>query len=505
MNRSKGCSRRLAWVGFATLALVACSGHGGHTQSDGGTPDASVAPFRFPEIAGASAVLEDRNPDPNIVEVDLRAALTTVDIAGMPFEMMTYNGRFPGPLLQAKVGDEIVVHFTNELPQATTIHWHGVRVPDSMDGTPRVQAPVEPGSSFTYRFVVREAGTFWYHPHLRAHEQVEMGLYGPIVVHGAQDPAYDAERLVMLDDLLVDLDAGAFVPFLSDHMQEMHGRLGNILLTNGVDINEIEPAPVHEGRVERWRIFNSSNARTMALSLSGASWRIVGTDGGLLRTPYSVGRIYVAVGQRYDVEVSYDRAGSVELMSHVLVSDGMGGAREVGVPVFTTDVASTGLSPREMPWPALPEPATRSETSRVTMRFDVVQDARGHLVWRINGIAHPNEPLFTFREGDTVRMQLQNAAAPEHPFHLHGQFFEILERGTFSTSQPGLKDTVLVPGGRTIEILAYLDNPGRWMAHCHILEHAELGMHTELVVTPKDGDGGVASPVGDGGHGHGGH
>ncbi|HBQ18492.1 MAG TPA: hypothetical protein DEF51_47655 [Myxococcales bacterium] len=112
------------------------------------------------------------------------------------------------------------------------------------------------------------------------------------------------------------------------------------------------------------------------------------------------------------------------------------------------------------------------------MSFDAINDPAEGILWRINGEAHRMEPLFTFGQGETVRITLANLAGQEHPFHLHGQFFEVPGR-------PGLYDTVLVGGSETVEIIAHLDNPGRWMAHCHILEHAELGMMSEIVVDPR--------------------
>ena len=118
------------------------------------------------------------------------------------------------------------------------------------------------------------------------------------------------------------------------------------------------------------------------------------------------------------------------------------------------------------------------------MTFNAYQTPLGEVQWTINGEAFREEPLFTFAQGDVVRLRLTNDAGPEHPFHLHGQFFTIVDQGTTETRQPGFKDTVLVPGFSTVEVIAYMDNPGRWMAHCHILEHAELGMMSEIVVTP---------------------
>jgi FtsP/CotA-like multicopper oxidase with cupredoxin domain len=473
------------------LAMASCSSHeGGHRPAgaDAGvelSPDASVdaaagAPdVAFPTVLGVQA-LEDLDPDPDVVEVSLTASLTDVTIQdGLTLPMMTYNGLFPGPLLTAKVGDEVVVHFDNELDQDTTIHWHGLRISDQMDGNPRIQDPVPPGGSFEYRFVVPDAGSFWYHPHIAANEQIERGLYAPIVIRDRYDPAYDAERYVLLDDVLVDPDTGDFVPFMQDSMEAMHGRYGNILLTNG------RPSPgaaaeVQEGTVERWRLVNTANARTMELDLRGASFRVIGTDGGLLREPYDVDYLFIAVGQRYDLEVRYDRPGAAEVLSIVPTAEG-----QESIPVFHADVAATGVAPRVVPWPDLPERPARQAEEEVTLTMSAMAGGEHGIMWMLNGEAHPEAPLFEFRQGETVLMHLENdSGMVEHPFHLHGQFFEIQNDETGWPDQPGLKDVVLVPGSRTVDILAYFDNPGRWMAHCHILEHAELGMMGEIVVDP---------------------
>src|SRR5436309_4515124 len=117
-----------------------------------------------------------------------------------------YNGVVPGPLIEAEVGDTVEARLTNSLAQATTIHWHGVRVPADMDGTEAVQPPVEPGGTFEYRFVVPDAGTFWYHSHVNETEQLERGLYGALVVRGPDEPTLDRERILLLDDLKLDPD-----------------------------------------------------------------------------------------------------------------------------------------------------------------------------------------------------------------------------------------------------------------------------------------------------------
>jgi FtsP/CotA-like multicopper oxidase with cupredoxin domain len=435
--------------------------------------------WKAPDILGQVPFV-DLNPDPNVVEVNLEAAPYRVRLEeGLEIEMYGYNGSFPGPILQAKVGDEVIVHFSNNLPEATTVHWHGLRIPADMDGSPLIQNPVQPGERFDYRFVVKDAGTFWYHPHVRAHEQVEKGLYGTIIVHDKDEPEFDAERYIVLDDIY--LSGSNLAPFMVSHMELMHGRSGNLLLTNGTAEDIV--VEQDQGAVERWRLVNTANARTMSVSIEGAEWRVVGTDGGRLHTPFQTGRLTIPVGQRYDLEVHLVSAGQVVLSSHVPVLDEAGNVVEGAIPVYSVAVAEREWTQREIVWPELPARTERPSTLSAQMLFNARSGGEYGIEWTINGLAHSHEPLFTWEEGATVEIELVNQAGPEHPFHLHGQFFEIV-----GDAEPGLKDTVLLRGGSTMRIVTYLDNPGRWMAHCHILEHAELGMMTEIMVTPKTVD-----------------
>ena len=477
--------KRLGWVWLLAAGFAGCAERSRTPATPDAGVDAGEAPIAFPELVGATGVLADLSPDPHVVEVELSARYAPKTIAdGIELDMSTYEGLFPGPVLQAAAGDEVIIHFVNATSQETTVHWHGLRISDQMDGSPRIQEPVAAdGGTFTYRFVVPEAGTFWYHPHVRANEQVERGLAGPIVVRDRNDPAYDAERVIVLDDILVDPATGHLEPFLRSHPEIMHGRWGNILLTNGSA--NVVPQAGEQGAVERWRLLNTANARTMSLSVDGARFRIIGTDGGLLRAPYEAERLTLAAGQRLDLEVTYDAAGSARLVSHVQALDDAGRVVEEPVTVYEVAVAPSDRVPRTIQWPELPPRADRALDREVDIEFDAVEDPTTGLAWRLNGMSHWHEPMFTFAQGSTVRMRLKNLAGPEHPFHLHGQFFEIVDDGRPETELPGLHDTVLVPGLETIEIVAYLDNPGRWMAHCHILEHAELGMMAEIQVDPS--------------------
>ncbi len=422
-----------------------------------------------PEFVGV-ATLEDINPDPTIVEFELEATVTKKLVRqGIELELYTYNGEFPGPLLEANVGDTVIVHFTNNLPEATTIHWHGLRISDEMDGNPRIQDPVEPGGTFTYEFQVDDEGTYWYHPHVRAHVQVERGLYGTLVVHEPEDqrPRHDRERFFVLDDVLLDGDqiAGEFA---GGHPELMHGRYGNAFLTNGSIDGVTATAKV--GEKERWRLVNTANARTMEIKVEGARMTVYGNDGGRVE-PYETDELLLPVGRRFDVEISYEEAGTAKLNQLVLTRNNFGQivTQARNVAEIEVQEADADATPTEVEWAPATQWPERSVDREELVVLDAVQGGEHGVEWRINEQAHGMEPLFEFAQGETVKMEIRNMLGPEHPFHLHGQFFQI-------EGEPGVWDTVLVPGQGTVRITAFMDNPGDWMMHCHILEHAELGM-----------------------------
>jgi FtsP/CotA-like multicopper oxidase with cupredoxin domain len=468
-----------------TFALVGCPS-GEPTESEPPItiileePEPEEEPWEPPTIQGWE-VAEDLNPSANTLEVRLRAQLTEVEVApGRTLPMMTYNGSFPGPLIQAKVGDRVIVHFENGLDEPTTVHWHGLRIPDAMDGSPRIQDPVEPGETFTYDFVVPDAGTFWYHPHVRTNEQLEKGLYGPLVVHDPADPVVGAERLVILDDALLDGDD--FAPFMAHHMELVHGRTGNALMINGQLEWPVEATAT--ARTERWRLINTSNARTFVVVMNDASLaRVVATDGGRLAEPHDTRFVEVAVGQRYDLLVEHTAGTPQTLIAYIPTVNDANELVQTPFPLYR--VTPSGLGPASEPadWSTVPHETSTSDRE-IELVFDGYNDeVSGRLVWTLNGQADAREPLFSFAKDEVVTMRLVNRQNPEHPFHLHGQFFEILDDGS-GQAVPGLKDTVLVPGQATVTIRAYMSNAGKWMAHCHILEHAELGMMSEIEVQP---------------------
>ncbi len=239
-------------------------------------------------------VLRDHNPDPDVVEVFLHARVSKVDYGtGAKTAVWTYNGVVPGPTIEANVGDRLIVHFKNDLPEETTVHWHGVDVPATQDGSNLSQLGIAPGGTFTYEFKLLRAATYWYHPHIRTNEQVEKGLQGALIV---RDKRKDrklrlprSEHLLVLDDVLLDDDGQVAAPFPMDPLEnattQVNGREGNVLLVNGRPGRTLK---IKRGQPQRLRLVNTANARMMRISLSGTRmWRI-GGDGGLLEEAISI-------------------------------------------------------------------------------------------------------------------------------------------------------------------------------------------------------------------------
>jgi len=461
--------------------LVACASPPQDKASSSATPSDSATPdsgeptaFETPAIWGLSA-LEDLDPADDVVEVEMTAAFSEVDwVDRGPTEVWAYNDLVPGPLIQAKVGDTVRIRFTNALGSGTTIHWHGLRIPDEMDGVPAIQDPVEPGETFLYEFVVPDAGTFWYHPHVRSYAAVEHGLQGMLVVHDPADPVL-AERAFVVDDVL--LNGADIAPSTLDHMSQMHGRHGNTLLTNGQ--TEQLSGAMQAGQPERWRIVNTANARTMWVRPTNARWRVVAVDGTVLPEPFETTRGLLPVGQRLDLEVIPEE-GATEVALQVELPDGSGGWAEY--PVFSAVVEGSPASAEWTDWAAAPLPTVEDAVQEAEL---VLDGAAGDttIEWTINGEMYGEHTPLEFAANTPTIITIRERSRAEHPFHLHGQFFQVLDRnGDVDPEDAGLRDTVLVEGTDTLRLYTTFDNPGLWMAHCHILEHAELGMMTEMIV-----------------------
>jgi len=442
-------------------------------------------PSREPDLA----VLTDTNPDPDIVEVVLVAAPATVELLpGKPADVWTFHdgtdpdavGTIPGPLLEAKAGDQVIVHFRNELPEQTTIHWHGLRVPNAADGTPASQMPVAPGGTYDYEMTLVDAGLFWYHPHVNGEVQVERGLYAPVLVHGGVDPDVAADRVFVLDD--VKLSASGELSTQTDALDLMLGRQGNVVLLNGKQAPAITAAA---GSRERWRFVNAANGRYFHLELPGHSFRVIGWDGGLVAMPYQTERVLIAPGERYDLLVELEGDKGEELALRTVHYDRGHDVPDPGpIDLLAITLGADG-EPPPLPtaWGDVAPIATDASTPRRVFVLGEDDTDPVNPVFTINGEAYSDITAIAGSPGAVEIWEIHNMSEMDHPFHLHGMSFQVLGADGAPIEPLGYKDTVNVPRMTMLRFAVELGGPGTWMYHCHILEHAERGMMGELEVT----------------------
>jgi FtsP/CotA-like multicopper oxidase with cupredoxin domain len=421
-------------------------------------------------------------PDPgrDVVAVDLEARECDWTFApGKTTRGWGYNRQIPGPTIEARVGDVVEVRFTNRLPEPTNIHWHGLRVPAAMDGTESVQHPIPPGESFTYRFRVPDAGTFWYHPHSNETVQLEMGLSGALIVRGDDEPRLDHERTLVLDDLRLDKN-GQIATF--GGMIEMHdGREGDVRLVNGKAEPELTMAA---GQIERWRVINVSSARYICLSIGGAPFRILGTDGGLIEVPVPVTEVLLAPADRVDIAVGPFTEGQ-ELAVEALRYFRRTIRKRKTEPFATLRVRraqpSNAVIPERLRTIEPLAPASAAPTR--TVKLGIKLSLRRGVDFVINKEAHHrDEPV---KAGELQIWDVVNETLMDHPFHLHGFFFQVLAVNGEPPAYRSWEDVVNVPPRATVR-LAWLpdDRHGSWMYHCHILEHHASGMMGHFDVVP---------------------
>lgn len=393
-----------------------------------------------------------------------------------------FNNQVPGPVLRARKGDELVVRVTNQLAEPTLIHWHGIRLAASMDGTDQVQQPILPGETFDYRFMVPDAGTFWYHAHANETVQMERGMYGALIVEDEADPVMDAERVFVVDDMKLDEDQhfkqpGWFVPRI---MERHDGRQGDTLLING---QENPVIAVHGGQMERWRFINAASARYFVLHLHGKPFSIIGTDGGLLESPRTVTEVLITPGERFDIVAGPFEEGETFLIES-LAYNRMTFLKAKRQQFATVQVGKSKPSVAILPdtlrkiEPLAPQHAAATRK----IKLSVGPSLQHGMNFLINGQVHAmDQPV---KVGELQIWEIANISLMDHPFHLHGFFFQVIEENGKAPAYLAWKDTYNLPPRSKVKIAWLPDNrPGKWMFHCHILEHHAAGMmaHFEVV------------------------
>jgi FtsP/CotA-like multicopper oxidase with cupredoxin domain len=425
-----------------------------------------------PPVPGRSAVsVADLTQAPGTEPVDhftLTAQVSRID--GQT--LWTYNGTVPGPELRVTQGDRVQVTLVNQLPDATTIHWHGVRLPNAEDGAAGVtQDAVRPGQSFTYEFVARDVGTYWYHSHQQTEAQLPRGLFGALIVEPAQ-PTEDRDITVLL-----------------------HGDPGHVR----VDPARIDALP---GQTVRLRVINAvvggMDGGPETPVVLGAPFVVAALDGHELHDPQplSATRVPLGMGQRADLVFTMPPTNSVTLR----LAEVQGASSPVqkvfetlqaqappsqslvigdGPPPEQADLATTPLfdmTSYGTPAPELEGPFDVTAPI-VLSEKPGLRDGRPQLIHLLNGEAAPNVPPLQVTEGQTVQLHIVNDTDEYHPMHIHGHVFTLLARnGQPLTGSPVQLDSVLVGPHETYDVAFVADNPGVWMLHCHVLLHAGMGM-----------------------------
>ncbi|MGH2561928.1 MAG: multicopper oxidase domain-containing protein [Thermomicrobiales bacterium] len=430
---------------------------------------------------GPNAISVTELTGPRTGEPDHRYTLTakqaTVELnSGTTIDAWTFNGQAPGPELRVRQGDLIEVILVNDdIADGVSIHWHGVDVPNAEDGVAGVtQDAVQPGQTYTYRFVAEDAGTYWYHSHQQSSKQVKKGLFGALVVlpDGYDDSA--VEEIIVVAHSWPDGD----------------NQYGSVATSFGI-ADTVDRRAVAPGTSVRLRLINSDST-PMRLTLAGTPFQVAAIDGTDLNQPTDLDgeSLQLAGGGRYDLTftmpempVALSRDGNDPTL--LLSADGAGDVPEANAD--STFVPSDYGSPAETPFDASSE-FDREFEMRLGNRVGFY-DGQPNLLFTINGEVFPDTPMFMVREGDLVKVTIINHSYMDHPMHLHGHHLLVLSRnGDATTGSPWWVDTLNVAPGETYELAFRADNPGVWMDHCHNLDHAAIGMTMHLAYD------GVTSP-----------
>jgi FtsP/CotA-like multicopper oxidase with cupredoxin domain len=399
----------------------------------------------------------------------------------------------PPPVLHLRKNQPAKLRVGNQLSDYTTMHWHGLRIPNKMDGVPYLtQFPIGPGSSFDYEFTPPDSGTYWYHPHCQTMEQMAHGLTGILVVEDENDPQFDAEIALNLKDFHLDKNGGLDTPY-TKRGAARGGTMGNVMTSNWLQ-NPTYDAPA--GGIVRLRIAATDTARIYRLALSGAKGKLVAIDGhatDLVPWPTKDAPLILAPGQRVDMAIQMPEEGQAVTLNHHALS----GSRALA------QLRPAGQSLKHqlddlptLPRNQLPEPdLSTAETHEFLFGWTPEADPQnngwcgslGYSFWSINktpwpGDAEPNVgPLAEMKLGKSYILRLRNESPNDHPIHLHGLVFKLLRSNKREIPQIWT-DTAHLLKDETMEVALVADNLGDWAFHCHVIEHQKSGLAGYLSV-----------------------
>lgn len=454
----------------------------------------SAPPLQARELGAPISAATGRRVSVGLVAEERSTALPA--FAGQTLPLWTYaEGAWP-PVIRLSLGDRLTAELANRLPRTeehTSIHWHGIRLPNAQDGVPYlVQPPVPPGERFTYDFAPPDTGTFFFHSHCNTMEQLGRGLVGVLIVEGDTTEPYDADEVVLLHDWHVDAGAAAFNPFFTLRGAGRAGTYAPLRSANGA-VDPIMPLPA--GGDCRLRLINADPTRIMTVAADGAPAAIIAVD-GIAIPPLPLTRWDLGPAMRLDIVLRAPQPNAVAAIYDVSTSDRARLIRFVGNEPARQRGA---FNPAPLRAGVIPPPDLR-RAERIRFRLGATEAGKGLFAvagsgptigtlclasstfWSINGRSWPDRdhaklppPLATLRSGRTYVFRITNPTAFTHPIHFHGHTFTMLSADRVRRP-PHFTDTVLVHPQETVDVAFVADNPGDWMLHCHVIEHQETGM-----------------------------
>jgi len=461
----------------------------------------------FLRLSGAAAMTPllpvglraDAEPDQVLRAAADAAKLMGADKPATP--VWAFGGQSPGPVIRIPRNKPVHIRLENALAEPTSVHWHGIRIENAMDGVSGfTQPPVQPGAGFDYRFTAPDAGTYWYHSHHKSWEQVGRGLYGALIVDEDAPVAVDHDLLFVADDWLLADDGTLAGGFGDVHDAAHGGRLGNWLTVNG----DTKPTlKVRPGSRLRLRCISAANARIMAFAFPGLTPSIAAIDGQPLQTPETLdGPLVLAPAQRADLIIDVPATpGAVFDVQEVSFGAPIAAAVLAieGTPVRNAPLAEPLVLPANPLSAITPDPAGAVHVDlvmqggamgamRQAMHGGRMFDMRALIMekgqaWAFNGQAGKTDtPLVEIARGRTLAVNMVNDTRWPHAMHMHGHHFRVIERNGKPVANAPWRDTELVDVGEKVRIAFVADNPGKWLFHCHMLEHHMAGMGTWISV-----------------------
>lgn len=430
---------------------------------------------------------------------DLRARETAFALNGGPVTqgMISLTDNAPPPVLRVRQGEEAVFNYTNGLADYSTLHWHGIRLPNAMDGVPYLtQFPVAQEETYRYAFTPPDAGTYWYHPHCRTMSQMAMGLTGVLVVEEREDPGFDADIALNLKDFRL-ADDGSPLPYFTPRGAARAGTFGNVKTTNW----QVDPAyDVPAGGLVRLRIVVTDTTRVHKLIFPDLPGRILAWDGHPVDQPIpwptAQAPLWLAPGQRVDVvlRVPDDEGQEVTFQSLIGRSTPFNIARLRPVGASLNRAIQDVLP---LPKNPLAEPdLNAAHMHEIVFGWSPEGDgannglcgAFDYTFWSINRTPWPGDvvegtgPVVTMKQGSSHILRLRNESPNLHPVHLHGLVFKPI-RSNLRRIPANFTDTVLLLKDEVVDVALVADNPGDWAFHCHVIEHQKTGLSGFVRVT----------------------